>query len=754
MANRVVSISEYFVGQQITTQGEVGEAFFVLRRGTCAVHVDQRHVCNLEWGMGFGEVALVLDTMRVASIVASTPCEVFMLSRTDYEEAIESFSADGLASSALAAVTEKFWLLMLNENKGRVLVDYALYMRLHLRIAKTLLGTGDDFDEEEERESTEKDWAEDCDRHGLSVTADLDKKMFTNALFALVSVWADGTNVSYADFLVQLFDSVAHWKEDLRDEDGQQLDPFPGWRFSELCDVIPIGDELEEIKANAMSMKAAFDGKAVREATERIRVEAEEEKQKAEARKLKVEIAKQHLAHMHPDNTNSSVDGSGNQNPNHPWTRVRNADGTWSYVNADTPDTRSSPPDGWDETNPNAPWVRAQLEDGSYSYVNMETGESRSDAPDGWVEGNHPWVRVRNANGTFSYVNRDTGATQSGPPDGFLESNPTHPWTRFENADGTFSFVNVETGETLAVAPGGWGESNHPWTKVQNADGSYSWANGETGETRDTAPDGWIEVNPNAPWCRLQLEDGNWCYFSTDTGKVQSAKPTGWEEQCIHMPPWVRRQIADGSWCLANLETSRTIPGGSQCPHCAPGSSCNRNKPWALIQLEDGSFAYMNTETGQIRKTRPEGWIEANMDYPWVQIGGEFVNLENGQTRTPSDNGQDNDTFPWIRTRNKDGSYSYRNCLTGEVTDEIPAVWKEQNPNHPWEFTQNADGLKVETGDRQRGRPAGWVEKNFNAPWTRVLKKDGSWSYLNTLTGEVRSTPPDVWHEISPNWPW
>eukprot|EP01051_Picozoa_sp_SAG22_P029311 SAG22_NODE_10799_length_515_cov_1.456731_2_plen_39_part_01 len=38
-------------------------------------------------------------------------------------------------------------------------------VQLHLRIAKALCDEDGDFDEEEERKSTQEDWAEDCDRY-------------------------------------------------------------------------------------------------------------------------------------------------------------------------------------------------------------------------------------------------------------------------------------------------------------------------------------------------------------------------------------------------------------------------------------------------------------------------------------------------------------------------------------------------------------------------------------------------------------
>lgn len=58
--------------------------------------------------MGFGEVALVLDTMRTASIVADTPCEVFCLSRVDYEEALAAMPV-AMRVCPLEEINLKFW---------------------------------------------------------------------------------------------------------------------------------------------------------------------------------------------------------------------------------------------------------------------------------------------------------------------------------------------------------------------------------------------------------------------------------------------------------------------------------------------------------------------------------------------------------------------------------------------------------------------------------------------------------------------
>eukprot|EP01050_Picozoa_sp_SAG11_P003981 SAG11_NODE_241_length_11781_cov_8.401900_7_plen_378_part_00 len=176
---------DYFVGQHIITQGEIGDCYYVLRRGRCSVYVDQKHVANLEWGMGFGEVALVLETRRTATIIAATPCEVFRLSREDYQKALNTLPPKAKISH-LGEIVEKFWQLVCNENKGRQSVDFFMYLQLHLRIAKVLTSEDGDFDEDDERETTREDWVEDCDRYGLGVSCSLEKEVFINALYQLV----------------------------------------------------------------------------------------------------------------------------------------------------------------------------------------------------------------------------------------------------------------------------------------------------------------------------------------------------------------------------------------------------------------------------------------------------------------------------------------------------------------------------------------------------------------------------------------
>ena len=126
-------------------------------------------------------MALALDTLRTATVEAHTPCEVFKLRRDDYATVVDEMPPER-RQSPLDKVVRKFWELISNENRGRQKVDYAKYLQLHLRVARTLTEEEGDFDESDEREGAQADWAEDCQRAGLKSNAELDRGLFTNAL--------------------------------------------------------------------------------------------------------------------------------------------------------------------------------------------------------------------------------------------------------------------------------------------------------------------------------------------------------------------------------------------------------------------------------------------------------------------------------------------------------------------------------------------------------------------------------------------
>jgi len=76
-------------GETIIAQGDVGDRFYILRRGTARVtHVDEDGVeharARLNAGEYFGEIALLKDIPRTATVTASTDVVLWSLSKNDF----------------------------------------------------------------------------------------------------------------------------------------------------------------------------------------------------------------------------------------------------------------------------------------------------------------------------------------------------------------------------------------------------------------------------------------------------------------------------------------------------------------------------------------------------------------------------------------------------------------------------------------------------------------------------------------------
>lgn len=138
MMVRMCRKEEFFTGQNIVMQGEVDTNYYVLRRGRVQVLVDDVPTRTLEWGMAFGEIGLLLNTKRTASVAALTPCEVYVLDRAGYETVLSLLPEDqrlGPLSKAL----NKFWELMTGpDGSQRDSIDFKTYLKAHIRTSKTL----------------------------------------------------------------------------------------------------------------------------------------------------------------------------------------------------------------------------------------------------------------------------------------------------------------------------------------------------------------------------------------------------------------------------------------------------------------------------------------------------------------------------------------------------------------------------------------------------------------------------------------
>jgi MFS family permease len=90
-------------GGALIRQGDPGDRFFVVQEGTLAVTVDGRPVSTLGAGDGVGEIALLRDEPRMATVTAVTPAHVFALERDVFLEVVTGHPASAAASDEMIA---------------------------------------------------------------------------------------------------------------------------------------------------------------------------------------------------------------------------------------------------------------------------------------------------------------------------------------------------------------------------------------------------------------------------------------------------------------------------------------------------------------------------------------------------------------------------------------------------------------------------------------------------------------------------
>lgn len=71
-------------GVELTGEGASGYSFFVLRGGTATVSIDGSEVRTLGSGDFFGELALLGDGQRTATVTTDSPSQVLVLFGTEF----------------------------------------------------------------------------------------------------------------------------------------------------------------------------------------------------------------------------------------------------------------------------------------------------------------------------------------------------------------------------------------------------------------------------------------------------------------------------------------------------------------------------------------------------------------------------------------------------------------------------------------------------------------------------------------------
>ena len=100
---RVTEDLEVPAGKVLCREGETGQEFFVIVEGKADVTSKGKRVATRGDGDFVGEIALLEDTKRTATVTAKTPLRLFVLTRQDFRRLVnENPSVERKVMQALA----------------------------------------------------------------------------------------------------------------------------------------------------------------------------------------------------------------------------------------------------------------------------------------------------------------------------------------------------------------------------------------------------------------------------------------------------------------------------------------------------------------------------------------------------------------------------------------------------------------------------------------------------------------------------
>ncbi|MEZ6094060.1 MAG: ATP-binding cassette domain-containing protein [Pirellulaceae bacterium] len=85
-----MDLRKYSPGQEIIRQGEMGQEFFVIGRGEVDIEIDGKRVNSLQEGAFFGEVSLIKQQPRNATVRAKDDVACFILDKDEFQSVIDS----------------------------------------------------------------------------------------------------------------------------------------------------------------------------------------------------------------------------------------------------------------------------------------------------------------------------------------------------------------------------------------------------------------------------------------------------------------------------------------------------------------------------------------------------------------------------------------------------------------------------------------------------------------------------------------
>jgi CRP-like cAMP-binding protein len=92
-------------GHVLTKEGRPGREFFVLIDGTAQVTRKDKKIADLGSGDWFGEIALITDAPRTATVTATSPVDVLVITDRSFHRVVETMPS--IALKVLAVVGER-----------------------------------------------------------------------------------------------------------------------------------------------------------------------------------------------------------------------------------------------------------------------------------------------------------------------------------------------------------------------------------------------------------------------------------------------------------------------------------------------------------------------------------------------------------------------------------------------------------------------------------------------------------------------
>jgi CRP/FNR family cyclic AMP-dependent transcriptional regulator len=92
-------------GKVLTSEGDRGREFFVLLEGSAEVRHDRQQLPPLGAGDFFGEIALVTDKARTATVTASSPMRALVITDRAFRELLRK--SPEIQGKVLAAVADR-----------------------------------------------------------------------------------------------------------------------------------------------------------------------------------------------------------------------------------------------------------------------------------------------------------------------------------------------------------------------------------------------------------------------------------------------------------------------------------------------------------------------------------------------------------------------------------------------------------------------------------------------------------------------